>query len=552
MKLLAKNKYFPIFLLILISTVFLVPLFSNNFYLSHDGEAHVARFAAYFKAFIDGQFPLRWAGDLNYGYGSPVFIFYYPFPGLLSIPIHSLGASFESTFKLLIGVFFSLSFITFFLWAREFAKREVAFLGAMLYGLTPYHFLNIYVRGDVAEVIALAIVPLVFLFIKKSIETKSSSFIILASVFYGLLILSHNAVGLIFSPVILVYSIIITKKRSEQSNFSKNLVFGLSPIILGLMLSAFFWMPSLAESRYTNREVFIGNMFRDHFPSIQQLIYSPWRFGPDVNRSGGLSPQIGIINLIFAIGSIGLFFTKFKKKKMVLFWAAVIALTIFLTLNTSNFIWQNLPLMKFLQFPWRVVGLTSFTSVVLTVYFLGKFFGKKLILIFSVIVIFYSLYFLKIQPIDSKSDSFYLLYKGTTDYHGAVSSIWTAGDFSTLARAPYEIIQGKGKMNPINRKSNIHEFKVNASTDLKIVDNTVYFPGWRVVVDEMKTPIQFQDPNYRGLITFDVPEGAHNVKVIFGESPIRLLSDYLSLIGIFIVAALFVFRRKLDKLIVSI
>src|SRR3989344_9482892 len=148
MELLVKNKLFPIILLILISIVFLFPLLSNNFYMSHDGEAHVARFAAYYKAFLDGQFPLRWAGDLNYSYGSPVFIFYYPLPGLLSIPLHTLGLSFENSFKVLISFFFGFSFVAFFLWAKEFVKDEAAFLGSLLYGLLPYHFLNLYVRGD--------------------------------------------------------------------------------------------------------------------------------------------------------------------------------------------------------------------------------------------------------------------------------------------------------------------------------------------------------------------------------------------------------------------
>ena len=160
-----------------------------------------------------------------------------------------------------------------------------------------------------------------------------------------------------------------------------------------------------------------------------------------------------------------------------------------------------------------------------------------------------SLSFLKIQNIEMKEDSFYLSYKGTTYYHGQASSIWTAGDFSSLPKEAYGIIGGVGKIKQIKRNSNVHEFSVDASTDLKIVDNTVYFPGWKVIVNGTKTPIQFQDPNYRGLITFNVPKGMRNIKVSFGESPVRVVSDYLSLVGLLAVVILFALRSTIDKAI---
>ena len=90
------------------SLIFVIPLFSSNFYASHDGEAIIARFGAYVKASNDGQFPLRWAGDLNFRYGSPVLIFYYPLPGIFLIPLNAIGISLENTFKIIIGFSFIL------------------------------------------------------------------------------------------------------------------------------------------------------------------------------------------------------------------------------------------------------------------------------------------------------------------------------------------------------------------------------------------------------------------------------------------------------------
>src|SRR6185369_17483873 len=115
-----------IFLFLILSIIFLFPLLTHPFYDSHDGEAHVARFAAYAKAFQESNFPPRWAGNLNFGYGTPIFIFYYPLPGYLASLFHSGGLSFETIFKLIIGASSLLAPVSFYLWARLLFKKESA------------------------------------------------------------------------------------------------------------------------------------------------------------------------------------------------------------------------------------------------------------------------------------------------------------------------------------------------------------------------------------------------------------------------------------------
>src|SRR3989344_3518957 len=99
-KILVKN--FFLISIIAISFFYLIPLLNDQFYVSHDGEAHVARFAAYSKAFSDGQLIPRWASDLNSGYGTPLFIFFYPLPGYIASFLHVFGFEFEIIFKIII------------------------------------------------------------------------------------------------------------------------------------------------------------------------------------------------------------------------------------------------------------------------------------------------------------------------------------------------------------------------------------------------------------------------------------------------------------------
>ena len=166
-------KHKEILGLILLACLFLIPLFKPGLYVSHDGDAHVARFAAYAQTFADGQFPARWAGNLNFGYGTPIFIFYYPLPGYVASVLHLFPLSFENIYELLMAVSFIGGILTFFLWAKVLFNRHVAFIGAILYGFAPYHFLDIYVRGDIAEIMAFAFVPLVFFFIEQFLQKQT-------------------------------------------------------------------------------------------------------------------------------------------------------------------------------------------------------------------------------------------------------------------------------------------------------------------------------------------------------------------------------------------
>jgi len=74
-------------------------------------------------------------------------------------------------------------------------------------------------------------------------------------------------------------------------------------------------------------------------------------------------------------------------------------------------------------------------------------------------------------------------------------------------------------------------YYINSSLRSRILENTLYFPGWNVLVDGSSVPLEFQDPANRGLITFWVNPGKHKIIVEFTETKLRLFSDYLSLLG---------------------
>lgn len=529
-----------IIILIFIHAIFLFPFFKPGIPLSHDGDGHVARIGAYYKAFQDGQFPPRWAGDLNFRFGTSVFIFNYHLPYYFATFLHMVGLNLEDSFKLVLGISFILSGVGFFLWLSKLVRKEAAFVGALLYGLAPYHFLNIFVRGAFGETVGLAIVPFVFWQIEKIRNDNKILDVLIAGILYGLLILAHNGTALMFSPVFLLYCLFRMKNKYHLRSF-------FAFFLIGIVVSSYFWLPAILESRYVNVASAFRDMYRQHFPPFSYLIYSGWGFGPDVNAQNGLSPQVGIVIFIFVLTAIINFLR--HKDKFVGFWLFIFFVAIFLSTSLSDIVWRNISVLKLLEFPWRFTALSSLAGAVIGAYIISTIKNKKMIYYIVIALLIGSFLYTKTNVKNKRDDKYYYSFSGSTVYRRATTTIWTGEDPFKIPENKIEVIAGDGKVNNFVRKSNLHSFALTAETSVRILDNTFYFPGWQVYVNGKKVPIEFQDMNHRGLITFMVPKGVHNIAVVFRESAIRLFSDILSLFSITIILGFLIVRLCFSFLI---
>jgi len=92
-----------------------------------------------------------------------------------------------------------------------------------------------------------------------------------------------------------------------------------------------------------------------------------------------------------------------------------------------------------------------------------------------------------------------------------------------------------------------HRYKIKVREKSQIVDNTLYFPGWKVWVDGDEVFINPHDFNWRGLITYPVFNGEHQVVVKFTKTKTRQFAELISLVS-FIFLLLFLTwpgRKKL-------
>ncbi len=380
------KRWLLILLLLFFSLPAIWPIITPGYFPMHD-DTQVVRVDQMFKALKSGQFPVRWVPDLGYGYGYPIFNFYNPLPYYFGATFMFLGLDALATTKLMFIFPVLLSGISMYLLTRRYLGDLAALVAGLFYVYAPYHAVQIYVRGAVGEYWAYAFIPLViYAFLARRQY--------LAAISLGLLILSHNLTALMFIPFL---GILFFIHKSSS-------IFHLGSIILGLSLSVFFWLPALTEQHLSRVPQMVNQQFNplDHFVYPDQLWSSFWGYaGSAPGRADGLSFSIGKLHIIFTLFSLGLiiFSRKITKsvQRFLLLATGYLLLATFMLLPLSYPVWANLPILRFLQFPWRYLTFVALSTSILTGFIINyvvKVFNKKIMFVscFLLLVtfIFYS------------------------------------------------------------------------------------------------------------------------------------------------------------------
>jgi len=546
------NNTFSIFILFLLLIIPLFDLFHPGLPVTHDGQDHVARIANFYQNLQEGNVIPRWAASLNWGYGHPILMFLYPLPSYSASLFHFLGFSFVDSVKIVFGLSFILSGLTMFLWLRSLFPSTVAVIGSLLYTFVPYRFVDLYVRGAIGEHVAFIFPPLVLYFLYKLSKKYSYWYLVGGAFSVGGLILAHNAISLMFLPIIVLYVIYLAWKIGWQKKF---ILYASLIIVLGFGLAAFFWAPAFFEGKYTLRDIVTGPEALSRFLPFSDFIYGPWSYG----GTGQFTAQIGILHWVLILFSIPLGIHLFKKKNkewIIIFVLLIIfAFTLYLMTASSKPIWQTITTLQKFQFPWRFLSLTVFLSAVIGSFVVNFLLNLKILkssnrkiyvaVLFIFIVLFLNKNYWHAKDYLYKNENFYSgIYLSTTDT-GESSPIWSVRFMENLPKAHIEVLEGEANIKENYRSSTNHSYSILATSKAKFRENTLYFPGWKVFVDGKESPIEFQDYNNRGLMTFWVEKGEHGVGIRFEETKLRIFANLISIMSLLAVFSLGILSKKI-------
>ncbi len=487
----------------------------------------------------EGQFPPRWSGDLNNGYGYPLFLFNYPMPALIGEVFHKFGLGFATSVKAVLFLSLLLSTVGMYLFLRNLLKSSLAsFLGAIFYLYAPIHLIVVYVSGAPGASLGLVFPPYIFWAISQLWQGKSTKSFLLGALAIAGLILSHNITALIFMPVFLAFILVLKllKSHTENPQFLSNI---LLMFLLGLSLSAWFWLPALAEKQYIRYDQLMKQVYRDQFPSLKLIIYSPWGYGLSHPKTpeGGMSYQVGLAHLLVIIWLL-FQICRFRKNKnfFILGTFSIISFifSIFFMLEESQFFWDNLPFLAYVQFPVRILIVPVF-SASLAAALLVKYGGGKIIFIPLLLLVLYAnRNHLGINQKYDPGEEYYKGLKTTTTSFDEDLPIWVNKLRTDVSSTKFSFLSSEGKIDILENKSARVVAEVQATASAKIRFNQYYFPGWEIKIDGKKVNLNYLAPENNGLPVFELERGVHQIKAEFKNTPIRNLADIISLFSVIV------------------
>ena len=555
-----KNLFF-VALVLVVALIASRDLFKPGYFSIHD-DLQVGRLYEMDLCFRDGQFPCRWVPDMGYGYGYPLFNYYPPLPFYFGEIVHLMGFSFLDSTKAMFIAGFLISGVLMFLFGRKLWGDWGGLLSAVLYVFAPYHSVDVYVRGAANEHWALAFLPGVCWAVYEIIDRRGRKFVPIMAIFLGLLLLSHNLMAFIFTPVIgaFVLLLIWLKKKDFKEKIKSLFLGGL----WGVGLAAFFTLPVILEKRFVHVETMLMGYFNylAHYVSIGKLLFTRfWGYGSSGwLQETGMPFQVGFPHwpltvLVFICGNFLFWKKKIKKEIFFIFYFLFFIFlgSLFMVHPRSVQLWKNLPMIEYLQFPWRFLTLVIFSISVMgggVIYLLKNIKAQifcSLLLVFLTIGL--NIEFFRVEKIFPMTDTNKLFSakgwnKLQTDAIFDYLPIYAKAPPGGPAPDRPEIKKGKAETFDIEKGTDWYRFKINVQEEARVQVPVYDFPGWRVKVDGKKTAVSHN--NFLGLITITVSQGEHLIALNLKNTPVRFLGNLISIISL--VLLYFRFKRKKEPI----
>jgi len=488
--------------------------------------------------FLENTIP-RWTPEFNVGYGDPYFLFSYFLPYLIGATLHEIGFSFLNSLKILLAGSYILSGITMYRYMKEEFGEKAGIVSSVFYLFTPYHLVDLHFRVTIAENLSFLFLPLILMYTRRNFITPTLKNIFFGALSYSLLILSHQVIALAFIPISFIYGLVVWSNIPKKT--IKQFLPYLVMLFVGFLYSSFYWIPVILEAKYTQasltHEITV-------FPTLAQLIYSPWRGGLLFQGpQGELSFLIGYTQiLVIFISSIFLWKNKIHKEYrnvFIFFLGLFFSLTI-LMLSISKPLWSTIPFLSYFQYSYRLLELTCLAIAIIAGLLSIKILKKPMIILICIITMMYTILNWGNRRTLPKvtSDNYFskelALHPDVGMYLEPSSPIWIDLKKSQVRVARNEniqVISGSAQIKELKRSSVSHEYKITAHSNVVIKENTLYFPGWNVLSDGENRTIEFTNKLHPGIILFSLKKGVHSVIVTYEKTLDRQLGDLLTILS---------------------
>jgi uncharacterized membrane protein len=559
-------------MLVLALSVFAwAPLVGPAYFLgAHDAPHSIFFLNQFDQALRDGVLYPRWGVDFALGYGYPLFNIYSTLPLYVAEAFHLMGAALTGAVKLTYILAFLVSGVTMYAFGKRVLGGQAGVLAAVVYMYAPYRLLDIYVRSAFAEFCAYSFLPLVLLLFYDLSERQSVRSLVLASLGYAALFLTHAATAFVFTLLLVPYVafLMFSRLRTGWGRTLRLAGLSLAAALLALALASVFLLPMIVEKGYIVEGQWTQGSFgyAKHFVYPSQLFSPYWGYGyAGEGLQDEMSLQLGMAATMLTIaGAVYSLRRGVEGRAQMAFFLVSSLVVVAAMTPASQRVWEALPLAALVQFPWRLLGLAALTMSFLSGGAIQAVVGEKTletgrldarvaVVALAVILTTHSYTVPQYTEPSPRSEQPVAIIDFESFYppDRVGMTIWATEQPQDtplvrqyLAGKPLEkavaLTEG-AQVEMVRHGAATEEVLVSSPAGTELQFYTYYFPGWRGYVDGRQTQIYPSGPY--GLITLQVPAGEHQVSIRFGDTPVRLLGTAVTVVSLLAALALLIWPR---------
>ena len=532
-----------------------IPFFFKGMPSGHDVEFHLYSWLEVLSQWKIGIWYPRWAAMAHFGYGEPRFIFYPPASWTLGA---LLSAIFPWTLAASVYLWLVLTAngASMFLLARRWFNRRDAIFVAALYAVNPYHLVIVYWRSAFAELLAGCLLPLLLLCLLKAAEDNNGwrMTIPLGAVMAGAWLTNAPAAVMIHYSLGLLILLLAWRQRSPRL-----LAVGATAMILGACLAAFYLLPAIYEQKWVTiaEAVSAGSRPLDNFlfvhtsdvdhdrfnrivswlavAEMAAILAAAWaakqwsnRENSATNSSIAANPARNNLSRIWSGLAI---------------WAVACSILMF---PVTGLLWNTLPKLRFMQFPWRWMLCLSMIFCLLLTAGVRRWWLRIAVVAAMLLVIAYSWQRIQTPWWDNAGDLHEMQdniddagYEGTDEYTpaGAEPSVVDKDARRVTVDGPEHAAI---RVLQWNARSKVFAAELSAPSHLAL--HLFNYPAWQVMVNGHVVEATMRAGT--GQMLVPVQQGINRVQITFIRTGDRTAGAWISALTFIVTLLIRLFPRQ--------
>jgi len=536
---------------------------------THDMFLHWDQMKSFYKGLHAGESYPRWEEETNRGFGAPTTSYYPPGVYYLTSAVYVVVRDWLRTLLWTHLLMMAASAAAIYLYARRSMSRIPALVAMAAYVFLPFHLIDQYQRGAMAELLSFVWMPLIMLFAEQlfgagraAVENQENDSLVQenrgsrltrpASIMlaiaglaasYGAFLWSHPPTAYQFSMVVAIFLPLLALFRRNW----KGLLFSGFGLALGLALSAAYLLPAAREQELIRHE-FVSQNWPYHESYVflhTEYIEANWGFFNLINHTWLFNTAVIVVGLFAALVFTQRFRDRARSPRSnAILWGVLGCFASFMMTSASYPIGARLPKIDIGVFSWRMLSITTLMAALLAgvcaqaaieAHRQSKKLSSRALGAVAAVVMLGTLVFTGFE-VASPIWSAPLFEPEAEHLNLAIIPRTAPDDPEDLPDVePVELDEENGSVRVERWDPQHREIAVQLEDADQVWIRTFNFPGWTATVDG--SPARIETGEDLGDITIDLEAGSHKIVLDYLETPVRrrgriiTTSTFLLLIG---------------------